>query len=165
MSTDFGTNMFRREIKFPNPTDKLIVIGRRTLNYCAGYCRRQNINATVAATPDENGVPLCIDRATFEAVQAEIERRANETTVKKGTTTVFTGTIRCGVCGKNYRRKTSKTGFVWICATFNTKGKKFCASKQIPEETLKSVCAEALDNARWSRAFSARTVGECSSGE
>ncbi|HRS65806.1 MAG TPA: recombinase family protein [Spirochaetia bacterium] len=85
-----------------------------------------------------------IDRATFEAVQAEIERRVNETTVKKGTTTVFTGTIRCGVCGKNYRRKTSKTGFVWICATFNTKGKKFCASKQIPEETLKAVCAEAL---------------------
>jgi DNA invertase Pin-like site-specific DNA recombinase len=85
-----------------------------------------------------------IDRATFEAAQAEIERRANETTVKKGTTTVFTGTIRCGVCGKNYRRKTSKTGFVWICATFNTKGKKFCASKQIPEETLKAVCAEVL---------------------
>ena len=85
-----------------------------------------------------------IDRATFDAVQAEIERRANKTTVKKGTATVFTGKIRCGVCGKNYRRKTTKTGFVWICATFNTKGKKFCASKQIPEETLKAVCAEAL---------------------
>ena len=85
-----------------------------------------------------------IDRATFDTVQAEIERRANKTTVKKGTATVFTGKIRCGVCGKNYRRKTTKTGFVWICATFNTKGKKFCASKQVPEETLKAVCAEAL---------------------
>ena len=85
-----------------------------------------------------------IDRATFKAVQAEIERRANETIVKKGTTTVFTGKIQCGVCGKNYRRKTTKTGFVWICATFNTKGKKFCASKQIPEETLKAVCTEVL---------------------
>ena len=85
-----------------------------------------------------------IDRATFDAVQTEIERRANKTTVKKGTATVFTGKIRCGVCGKNYRRKTTKTGFVWICATFNTKGKKFCASKQVPEETLKAVCAEAL---------------------
>jgi hypothetical protein len=85
-----------------------------------------------------------IDRAMFGAVQAEVERRANETAVKKGTVTVFTGTIRCGICGKNYRPKTTKTGFVWICATFNTKGKKFCASKQIPEETLKAACAEAL---------------------
>ncbi|HRS65807.1 RNA polymerase subunit sigma-70 [Desulfitobacterium sp.] len=30
-----------------------------SINTVKSYCRRQNINATVAATPDENGVPLC----------------------------------------------------------------------------------------------------------
>jgi hypothetical protein len=33
---------------------------------------------------------------------------------------------------------------VWICATFNIKGKRHCASKQIPEETLKAVSADIL---------------------
>lgn len=85
-----------------------------------------------------------IDRATFEAVQEELSRRAAAVTVNTGSETAFTGKIHCSICGKNYRRKTTPTGFVWICATFNTKGKKHCASKQIPEETLKAECAAIL---------------------
>jgi site-specific DNA recombinase len=85
-----------------------------------------------------------IDRATFDAVQEEIARRAERVQVKPGTVTAFTGKIRCGVCGKNYRRKTTPSGMVWICVTFNLKGKKYCASRQIPEETLKAVSAEVL---------------------
>ena len=38
------------------------------------------------------------------------------------------------------------TGVVWICSTYNTKGKKYCPkSKQIPENTLYSACCEVLD--------------------
>ncbi len=85
-----------------------------------------------------------IDRATFDAVQRELTRRAENVQVKPGSATAFTGKIRCGICGKNYRRKTTHTGIVWVCATYNTKGKKHCASKQIPEETLKAVTAKAL---------------------
>jgi len=85
-----------------------------------------------------------IDRATFEAVQQELARRTESIPIKSGTATAFTGKIRCGICGKNYRRKTTHTGIVWVCATYNTKGKKYCASKQIPEETLKAVTAETL---------------------
>lgn len=98
-----------------------------------------------------------IDRNTFDAVQAEIERRAVAANVKQGSATAFTGKIRCGICGKNYRRKTTATGIVWICSTFNVRGRKFGASKQIPEETLKTVCAEALGiDAFDGRAFSNR---------
>lgn len=82
-----------------------------------------------------------IDRATFDAVQQELARRADSAQVKPGSATVFTGKIRCGICGKNYRRKTTHTSITWACATYNTKGKKYCASKQIPEETLKAVTA------------------------
>lgn len=85
-----------------------------------------------------------IDRTTFDAVQRELARRAESVQVKPGLATAFTGKIRCGICGKNYRRKTTHTGIVWICASFNNKGKKYCASKQVPEDTLKAICADVL---------------------
>ena len=85
-----------------------------------------------------------IDRVTFDTVQQELARRAESIQVKPGSATAFTGKIHCGICGKNYRRKTTHTGIVWVCATYNTKGKKYCASKQIPEETLQTVAAEVL---------------------
>ena len=85
-----------------------------------------------------------IDRAAFDAVQQELARRADSAQAKPGSTTVFSGKIRCGICGKNYRRKTTHARITWVCTTYNTKGKKYCASKQIPEETLKAVCANEL---------------------
>ena len=50
----------------------------------------------------------------------------------------------CGGCGKHYRRKVTKTGPVWICSTFNTMGKAYCPSKQIPENTLISATEEVV---------------------
>lgn len=85
-----------------------------------------------------------IDSATFNAVQCEITRRAELVRVKPGSVSIFTGKIRCGVCGKNYRRKNTMTGFKWVCATYNVQGRKYCASKLIAEETLKEVSANIL---------------------
>ncbi len=85
-----------------------------------------------------------IDRATFKATQAELDRRAKAFCVPKGSFTVFTTKIRCGICGKNYRRKTTPYNVVWCCATYNTKGKSHCASKQIPESILFAVTADML---------------------
>ena len=87
-----------------------------------------------------------IDMETFQAVQAEKARRAARF-IKKPTpkkTYPFTSLLVCDGCGKNYRRKVTKTGPVWICGTFNSMGKAACASKQIPEETLQAVTAEVL---------------------
>jgi len=85
-----------------------------------------------------------IDRATFEATQAELDRRVKAFCVPKGSLTVFTSKIRCGICGKNYRRKTTPYNVVWCCATYNTKGKSHCTSKQIPESILFAVSADML---------------------
>lgn len=90
-----------------------------------------------------------IDRDTFDAAQKEIQRRAQRVQAKPGRATVFTGKILCGICGKNYRRKIAHSSIAWICATYNTKGKKYCASKQIPEGTLKAVCADVLGTDRF----------------
>lgn len=85
-----------------------------------------------------------VSKDTFNAVQEEIQYRAEKHKCAPGAKSVFTGKIRCSVCGKNYRRKTTPYNTVWCCSTFNTKGKAYCASKAIPEETLKNCIAEAL---------------------
>ena len=78
-----------------------------------------------------------IDMATFEAVQSEIARRAEKyTKPHKRKEYPFSGIMTCAICGKHYRRKTTPTGPVWICSTYNTSGKKACASKAILEPTL-----------------------------
>ena len=82
----------------------------------------------------------------FNAVQEEIKRRADKHTHPgmKQKTYPFTGMVVCGGCGKHYRRKVTKTGSVWICSTFNTMGKAYCPSKQIPESILVSITEEVL---------------------
>ena len=82
----------------------------------------------------------------FNAVQEEIRRRAEKHTHPgvKQKTYPFIGMVVCGGCGKHYRRKITKAGPVWICSTFNTMGKAYCPSKQIPESTLISITEEVL---------------------
>lgn len=87
-----------------------------------------------------------IDREMFQQVQ-ELLMEQQKFSPKKSCNTVypFRGMITCGCCGKNYRRKTIVTGVVWICATYNNRGKKYCpTSKQIPEDILYKACCEVL---------------------
>ena len=84
-----------------------------------------------------------IDLETWEAVQEEIERRAEYyAPTKKSTSYPFTRLIVCGTCGKHYRRKTTASGVIWVCTTYNTHGKKACASKAIPESILYELTAD-----------------------
>lgn len=92
-----------------------------------------------------------ISREIFAKVQAEMKRRAEHFNAKPEPpkTYPFTGMIRCGICGANYRRKITAAGSkyekpVWICGTFNTYGKAECDSQQIPEAILKAKIAEVL---------------------
>ena len=84
-----------------------------------------------------------IDLSTWEAVQEEINRRAEYyAPTKMATSYPFTGLIVCGTCGKHYRRKTTASGVIWVCTTYNTHGKKACASKAIPESILYDLAAD-----------------------
>jgi len=84
-----------------------------------------------------------IDQNTFDAVQAELSRRAEKFAKPQTKNTYpFTGLITCGICGKHYRRKVTATGPVWICSTYNASGKSACASKAVPEDILASTAAE-----------------------
>ncbi len=94
-----------------------------------------------------------INREMFDAVQVELERRREKYSAKDGPTIgrvyPFSGKLNCCTCGDRYRRKIANCGSkyahpIWICSTFNQKGKAACASKQIPEQILMDTVAKAL---------------------
>ena len=87
-----------------------------------------------------------ISQEQFDAVQKQMAERQKKYAGSCTTNRYpFTQKIRCACCGKYYRRKTTVTGVVWICSTYNTKGKKYCpTAKQIPENTLISACCDVL---------------------
>ena len=91
----------------------------------------------------EDAHEAIISMDTFSRVQEEMERRTKKYghAPKSQNRYPFTGLLVCGNCGKSYRRKVTATQPVWICATYNTQGKKYCDSKQIPESTLAEVTA------------------------
>ena len=82
----------------------------------------------------------------FNAVQEEIQRRAERhyTPHQNKGKYPFSGLVVCSCCGKHYRRKTTASGPVWICPTFNSKGKAFCQSKRIPEDILMATTEEVI---------------------
>lgn len=97
-----------------------------------------------------------VDKETFAAVAREIERRRSSSPCMAPAVGVFSGKVRCPLCGKNYRRKYSREVVKWRCSTFDNKGKKYCASKEVPESTLKAAAAtvlglEAFDENEFSR--------------
>lgn len=104
--------------------------------------RKQNDGQLPMYHVEETHEPI-IDLATFKKVQAEIARRKEvfEPKHEKGRYP-FTGLIKCEQCGKGYRRKTTTARIVWICSTFNTRGKAYCDAKQIPETALEEITAD-----------------------
>ena len=97
----------------------------------------------------ENCHEAIISAEEFTEVQNQIAIRAKRYHRSGSSASRYplSGRIVCGGCGKHYRRKTTRTGPVWICSTFNFEGKAACPSKQIPEVTLLQVCKEVLNSA------------------
>lgn len=81
-----------------------------------------------------------IDRELFEEVQKII----NEKTRKNTTRSVFSGKIKCGICGENYNRREYPTTVNWYCRSKNIKNR--CNDSIIlREEKLKEISMVILD--------------------
>ena len=107
--------------------------------------RRQN-NGELPMYHIKDAHEAIIPLRQFNAVQEEIKRRAEKYYAphsNKGKYP-FSGILVCADCGKNYRRKPTASGPVWICPTFNNRGKAECPSKQVPESTLISAVEEVV---------------------
>ena len=105
-----------------------------------------NINVLPKYAVEHHHEPI-ISPDTFARTQEEIKRRKNLFVFGGGKTSLFTGKIVCGCCGKNYKRKTVgyPTGHAWICSTYNLRGKTYCQkSKRIPEQVLLAESAKVL---------------------
>jgi DNA invertase Pin-like site-specific DNA recombinase len=92
-----------------------------------------------------------IPQAEFDAVQAEIARRATlyaASTTEK-TITAFTSKIVCERCGHNFRLRHTAFGtkydkLAWVCSTFDKHGKSACDAQRIPDDILRAKSAEIL---------------------
>jgi DNA invertase Pin-like site-specific DNA recombinase len=115
------------------------------------YFEEQNIH-TISPGPIywvNNAHEPIISMETFEAVQEEIRRRGKKyrPDTRERKSYPLSGLIVCGCCGDRYRRKTTRTGPIWICKTYNTQGKDKCPSKAIPEPALEELVSDiALDD-------------------
>ena len=109
--------------------------------------RKMVNNGVLRMIQVEDAHPAIIDKETFLRVQELLKAKQDYFTPDKPTnvTYPFTGMIHCGCCGKYYRRKVQKYRTLWICWTYNARGKKFCPeSKQIPEDILYDKVCEVL---------------------
>ncbi|MBQ3418189.1 MAG: recombinase family protein [Ruminococcus sp.] len=95
-----------------------------------------------------------IEQSIFNAVNDEIKRRQEaycktmDNSRNKQMGYLFSGILRCGLCGYTFRRRYSNSSShgkpVWICKTFFDFGKSFCDSQQVPEEILIKKTKEVL---------------------
>ena len=101
----------------------------------------------------ENSHEAIISVEDYEAVQMEKARRQELGAFANTgiTTSCFTSKIKCGVCGKSYRRHirhkkkgSEETYCTWICRTKDEKGARACSGKRIPESALEKATVQVL---------------------
>ena len=98
----------------------------------------------------ENNHPAIIDRATWNAAQAERIRRVSLRSVLetgKGRYSglyAFSGKIECGLCGAGYRRHASRGQGVWTCKQ-HIQSARLCGQLSIKESHLEGVFVRTLN--------------------
>lgn len=102
----------------------------------------------------ENNHPAIVDKLTWNAVQAEIERRnslrSTEATGKGryDMRYAFSGVIECGECNSNFRRHNYTNGNkierTWACKE-HLKGNKYCTQEILKEELLEELFVNTLN--------------------
>jgi DNA invertase Pin-like site-specific DNA recombinase len=106
--------------------------------------------------------PAIIDTATFEKAQAVMDERRKLYEAKSGSRNryPFSGIIRCGNCGKKYKRKVTAGRAAWQCSTFLKEGKAACHAKQIPERALYGTSAGVLGQEEFDAEIFIREISE-----
>lgn len=109
----------------------------------------------------ENTHEAIIPMETYRTVQKERQRRRELGVFANWSinTSCFTSIVKCGNCGASYRRSgkrqrkdKNEVYYVWVCQTYDRKGKASCPAKTVPECKLKAVCAEVLGLAEFDEA-------------
>ncbi len=94
----------------------------------------------------ENSHPAIIDRATFDAVQAELARRKELGPLanKSLNTCCFTGRLKCPCCGSSYKHSTNRRQNLWLCGTRGKKSGRCAIGGVINHSSLLKACTGVL---------------------
>lgn len=85
-----------------------------------------------------------IDPATFDQARQIMTAKQENLQSALKEYLPFSGLIRCGGCGKKYKRITVHGKKAWQCTTFKEQGKNACPARKIPENILLDLTARAL---------------------
>jgi hypothetical protein len=89
-----------------------------------------------------------VSKETFNAVQAELERRGKNGTVNESDGLAFRKKIVCGNCGRKFCHTSNGMGAnkyrSWVCGGRDKRTGADCKMRQIPEPTLIAVATEVL---------------------
>ena len=113
----------------------------------------------------ENNHPAIIDKTTWLAVQAEMERRVNLRSVEetgKGRYSgqyAFSGKIECGCCGAGFRRHHIHGTAAWVCKQ-HIKSVSLCGAAKIKEKILEQAFVRTLNGIIQNRKEIMPIVGE-----
>ena len=113
----------------------------------------------------DNNHPAIIDKTTWQAVQAEMERRVSLRTTEetgKGRYSgqyAFSGKIECGCCGAGFRRHNNRGAGVWTCKQ-HIKSKDICGQLSINENDLEAAFVRTLNGLITNRDEIIRTVDD-----
>ncbi|MFA5676700.1 MAG: recombinase family protein, partial [Christensenellales bacterium] len=113
----------------------------------------------------ENNHPAIIDKATWYAAQAEMERRVTLRTTEetgKGRYSgqyAFSGKIECGCCGAGFRRHHAHGEKAWVCKQ-HIKSSALCAALPIKETQLEAAFVRTLNGIIQNRDEIVGIVGE-----
>lgn len=113
----------------------------------------------------ENNHPAIVDRSTWNAVQAEMQRRVTLRSVEstgKGRYSgrhAFSGKIECGCCGAGFRRHASRGIGVWACKQ-HIKSADLCPQLSVKESWLTDIFVRTLNSLLIDREGIAEVVGD-----
>ena len=147
ISTYFGKKWTARRITEILSNEKYIGDAVLQKSYVNNHMEKKIVknNGEIPMYYAEGTHEAIVDKETFEKAQSVVkavrEKYCGKNSPKRYP---FTSTIKCGLCGENFKRVTANGRISWNCRSFQEQGRAFCKSKSIPETTLISVTAEVL---------------------
>ena len=146
----FQGSVFRRMLE--NERYKGCQLLQKTYNHTVKAPRRTLNDGVLPKYWVDNALPAIIDPEIFDQVQAEItyRRQAGPAATPSKNTGVFTGRIHCGICGRNYQRKTRRYSSghyyrYWRCWSACLGQGNPCGGHNLRETMLQTMCTTILD--------------------
>lgn len=115
------------------------------------FRKRYNNGEYTKYIVEDFNVPI-LDKATFERVQATIEkRRAEAGTTKRDSGFPLSRFIVCGHCGCRFKRKITSGKAYWSCRTHN-RNRDYCPAPIIPESEIEGAIQRLCNKLKMHRA-------------